>query len=124
MLFFQMCVIFAYVGVSIVLFIVSRFSPQEWRIVQLNGMINTHLNQIFYSFEFFALILPCVTTNDYVILNQFCRIFSTKIVQFVKKPHFIRITYNCHNFAKHFHTHFDVLRDNRFFDPFIFGHFW
>lgn len=33
----QMCVIFAYVGVSIVLFIVSRFSPQEWRIIQLNG---------------------------------------------------------------------------------------
>lgn len=38
-----MCVIFAYVGVSIVLFIVSRFSPQEWRIVQLNGMV-----KIFY----------------------------------------------------------------------------
>lgn len=32
-----MCVIFAYVGVSIVLFIVSRFSPQEWRVIQLNG---------------------------------------------------------------------------------------
>lgn len=34
----QMCVIFAYVGVSIVLFIVSRFSPQEWRI-HLNGNV-------------------------------------------------------------------------------------
>lgn len=26
-----MCIIFAYVGVSVVLFLVSRFSPQEWK---------------------------------------------------------------------------------------------
>lgn len=26
-----MCIIFAYVGVSVVLFLVSRFSPHEWR---------------------------------------------------------------------------------------------
>ncbi len=26
------CVVFAYVGVSIVLFLVSRFSPHEWKI--------------------------------------------------------------------------------------------
>ncbi|XP_015125944.1 glutamate receptor 1 isoform X1 [Diachasma alloeum] len=31
------CVIFSYIGVSIVLFIVSRFSPYEWRVIQLNG---------------------------------------------------------------------------------------
>lgn len=26
-----MCIIFAYIGVSVVLFLVSRFSPHEWR---------------------------------------------------------------------------------------------
>ncbi|XP_057333872.1 glutamate receptor 1-like isoform X2 [Microplitis mediator] len=31
------CVIFSYIGVSIVLFIVSRFSPYEWRLIQLNS---------------------------------------------------------------------------------------
>ncbi|XP_055317645.1 glutamate receptor 1-like isoform X2 [Sitodiplosis mosellana] len=41
-----MCVIFAYVGVSIVLFIVSRFSPQEWRIVQLNGDVSHISGQV------------------------------------------------------------------------------
>lgn len=31
------CVIFSYIGVSIVLFIVSRFSPCEWRLVHTPG---------------------------------------------------------------------------------------
>uniref|UniRef100_A0A182TTJ3 Ionotropic glutamate receptor L-glutamate and glycine-binding domain-containing protein n=3 Tax=Cellia TaxID=44534 RepID=A0A182TTJ3_9DIPT len=31
------CVLFSYVGVSIVLYIVSRFSPFEWRLVNYNG---------------------------------------------------------------------------------------
>ncbi|XP_015589085.1 glutamate receptor 1 [Cephus cinctus] len=31
------CVIFSYIGVSIVLFIVSRFSPYEWRVLQISG---------------------------------------------------------------------------------------
>ncbi|XP_043287148.1 glutamate receptor 1 isoform X2 [Venturia canescens] len=31
------CVIFSYIGVSIVLFIVSRFSPYEWRVLQSTG---------------------------------------------------------------------------------------
>ncbi|XP_043461147.1 glutamate receptor 1 isoform X2 [Leptopilina heterotoma] len=31
------CVIFSYIGVSIVLFIVSRFSPYEWRVLSFNG---------------------------------------------------------------------------------------
>lgn len=35
---FQVCILFSYVGVSIVLFIVSRFSPYEWRLIQHNGM--------------------------------------------------------------------------------------
>ncbi|TMW45949.1 hypothetical protein DOY81_008969, partial [Sarcophaga bullata] len=35
-------VIFSYIGVSIVLFFVSRFSPYEWRIVQYQTGKNTH----------------------------------------------------------------------------------
>ncbi|GLV33707.1 Glutamate receptor IB [Carabus blaptoides fortunei] len=31
------CVIFSYIGVSIVLFTVSRFSPYEWRLLHLSG---------------------------------------------------------------------------------------
>lgn len=31
------CVIFSYIGVSIVLFTVSRFSPYEWRLLHLTG---------------------------------------------------------------------------------------
>ncbi|KAI4499670.1 hypothetical protein M0802_005240, partial [Mischocyttarus mexicanus] len=31
------CVIFSYIGVSIVLFIVSRFSPYEWRVLTISG---------------------------------------------------------------------------------------
>ncbi|XP_026474738.1 glutamate receptor 1-like [Ctenocephalides felis] len=34
------CVIFSYIGVSIVLFMVSRFSPYEWRLLHLAG--DTH----------------------------------------------------------------------------------
>ncbi|KAF7990138.1 hypothetical protein HCN44_009873 [Aphidius gifuensis] len=34
------CVIFSYIGVSIVLFIVSRFSPYEWRVIQPSGVID------------------------------------------------------------------------------------
>ncbi|XP_034232443.1 glutamate receptor 1 isoform X2 [Thrips palmi] len=35
------CVIFSYIGVSIVLFIVSRFSPYEWRLLQWGDEPNT-----------------------------------------------------------------------------------
>lgn len=31
---FQVCVLFSYVGVGIVLFIVSRFSPNEWKLLE------------------------------------------------------------------------------------------
>lgn len=65
----QMCVIFAYVGVSIVLFIVSRFSPQEWRIVHGKWFSYFILNSFFvilvvslvfcYNFPvFFYIVLP------------------------------------------------------------------
>ena len=32
-----MCIVFAYVGISVILFLVSRFSPYEWRFEQKNG---------------------------------------------------------------------------------------
>lgn len=31
-----MCILFAYVGVSVVLFLVSRFSPAEWKVNNTN----------------------------------------------------------------------------------------
>ncbi|XP_055630590.1 glutamate receptor 1-like isoform X2 [Toxorhynchites rutilus septentrionalis] len=59
------CVLFSYVGVSIVLYIVSRFSPFEWRLVNYNG--NT-----------FGLLtgeqpdaVPQATVNEFSILNSF-----------------------------------------------------
>ncbi|KAI8126200.1 Glutamate receptor 1 [Lucilia cuprina] len=39
-------VIFSYIGVSIVLFFVSRFSPYEWRIVQYQTDTHTHHDQL------------------------------------------------------------------------------
>lgn len=36
----QVCILFSYVGVSIVLYIVSRFSQSEWRPVQIKGMFD------------------------------------------------------------------------------------
>ncbi|XP_037934300.1 glutamate receptor 1-like [Teleopsis dalmanni] len=39
-------VIFSYIGVSIVLFLVSRFSPYEWRIVQYQTDSHSHHDQL------------------------------------------------------------------------------
>lgn len=36
-IFYQVCVLFSYVGVGIVLFIVSRFSPNEWKLLEPGG---------------------------------------------------------------------------------------
>jgi hypothetical protein len=49
-----MCVIFAYIGVSVVLFLVSRFSPYEWQIEDsVNGPTFTNdftlLNSLWFS---------------------------------------------------------------------------
>uniref|UniRef100_A0A904A313 Ionotropic glutamate receptor L-glutamate and glycine-binding domain-containing protein n=1 Tax=Anopheles quadriannulatus TaxID=34691 RepID=A0A904A313_ANOQN len=38
------CVLFSYVGVSIVLYIVSRFSPFEWRLVNYNAVLSLKEN--------------------------------------------------------------------------------
>lgn len=49
----QVCVIFSYVGVSIVLFIVSTFTVHEWRLIQLNGTYNhnSYKDWIYRSFS-------------------------------------------------------------------------
>ena len=49
-----MCIIFAYLGVSVVLFLVSRFSPYEWQIEDsVNGPTFTNdftmLNSLWFS---------------------------------------------------------------------------
>ncbi|XP_057665417.1 glutamate receptor 1-like isoform X2 [Diorhabda carinulata] len=55
-------VLFAYVGVSIVLFVVSRFSPYEWRLLHLTGEhrepANSHTNH------------GGTMANDFTILNS------------------------------------------------------
>ncbi|XP_014487057.1 PREDICTED: glutamate receptor 1 isoform X2 [Dinoponera quadriceps] len=38
------CVIFAYIAVSIVLFIVSRFSPYEWRVLTISGSTDSAIS--------------------------------------------------------------------------------
>lgn len=53
-----MCIIFAYLGVSIVLFLVSRFSPFEWQIEDsINGPTFTNdftiLNSLWFSLAAF-----------------------------------------------------------------------
>lgn len=40
------CVIFSYIGVSIVLFTVSRFSPYEWRLLHLTGKKCMRMSQL------------------------------------------------------------------------------
>jgi ABC-type amino acid transport substrate-binding protein len=46
-----MCILFAYVGVSVVLFLVSRFSPTEWQIDDDKTITNafTISNSLWYS---------------------------------------------------------------------------
>lgn len=55
------CVLFSYVAVSIVLFIVSRFSPYEWRLVSYSETV--HHNQGMAP-------APAVLTNDFSIFNS------------------------------------------------------
>ncbi|XP_039287193.1 glutamate receptor 1-like isoform X1 [Nilaparvata lugens] len=59
------CVIFSYIGVSIVLFIVSRFSPYEWRLISYAEETNHHnmLHQV-------PGATPSVLANDFSILNS------------------------------------------------------
>jgi hypothetical protein len=59
------CVIFSYVGVSIVLFIVSRFSPYEWRLLHY-GDDNGHQHPGVGS----SASAPSTVANDFSILNS------------------------------------------------------
>lgn len=63
------CVIFSYIGVSIVLFIVSRFSPYEWRVLALgnnsrDGSLQHHHHSHSQSH------LHTTMVNDFSILNS------------------------------------------------------
>lgn len=46
-----MCILFAYVGISVILFLVSRFSPYEWSVKEVLGESKLH--------------------NDFTIFNTF-----------------------------------------------------
>ncbi|XP_075228817.1 glutamate receptor IB [Lycorma delicatula] len=59
------CVIFSYIGVSIVLFIVSRFSPYEWRLISYAE--ETHHHNMLHQVPGAA---PSVLANDFSILNS------------------------------------------------------
>jgi len=52
-----MCVIFAYIGVTVILFLVSRFSPYEWSMeigerIQLSNKFSI-LNTLFFALAAF-----------------------------------------------------------------------
>ncbi|XP_055843535.1 glutamate receptor 1-like isoform X1 [Episyrphus balteatus] len=70
-------VIFSYIGVSIVLFFVSRFSPYEWRLIQYSDAINIHPDQIPNQQQQPppgvgpSYASPAVVVNDFSILNSF-----------------------------------------------------
>ncbi|XP_018318730.2 glutamate receptor 1 [Agrilus planipennis] len=55
------CVIFSYIGVSIVLFTVSRFSPYEWRLLHLTGEHKTPAGHSGYGNSM---------ANDFSMLNS------------------------------------------------------
>ena len=71
------CVIFAYIGVSIVLFLVSRFSPYEWRVE--DTVTGTRITNDFslYNSLWFALgaIMQqgCDISPRYVLHNMLTR---------------------------------------------------
>ena len=50
-----MCVIFAYIGVSVVLFLVSRFSPFEWHIEDSSGGVAVANNFTIFNSLWFSL---------------------------------------------------------------------
>jgi hypothetical protein len=59
------CVIFSYVGVSIVLFIVSRFSPYEWRLLHYGDEPGHQHPGVGASPS-----APSTVANDFSILNS------------------------------------------------------
>ncbi|XP_055686324.1 glutamate receptor 1-like isoform X1 [Lutzomyia longipalpis] len=59
------CVLLSYFGVSIVLFIVSRFSPYEWRLFSSTGEESHHLEQISGGQTSHTVV------NEFSILNSF-----------------------------------------------------
>ncbi|CAD7083213.1 unnamed protein product [Hermetia illucens] len=56
-------VIFSYIGVSIVLFFVSRFSPYEWRLIQITGETHEPIAT--------QTTTSTTTVNEFSILNSF-----------------------------------------------------
>lgn len=60
-LFHQVCVIFSFLGVSIVLYIVSRFSPHEWRPISAQAPPNNN----------FTIQTQTITTHQTTSLNEF-----------------------------------------------------
>lgn len=59
--FFQVSVIFSFLGVSIVLYIVSRFSPHEWRPISAPAPPNNN----------FTMQTQTITTHQTTSLNEF-----------------------------------------------------
>lgn len=58
---FQVCVVFSFLGVSIVLYIVSRFSPHEWRPISAQAPPNNN----------FTMQTQTITTHQTTSLNEF-----------------------------------------------------
>ena len=85
-----MCIIFAYLGVSIVLFLVSRFSPYEWQIEDsVNGPTFTNdftiLNSLWFSLGAFMQQGCDISPRLVAILFEGCQ--SVRIFGRPHAPH-------------------------------------
>ena len=71
LLLLQVSVVFSFLGVSVVLYIVSRFSPHEWRLVNTSNDLHvaTIQNQ--------AITTQTTTVNEFSLLNSFWFAIST-----------------------------------------------
>lgn len=69
-------VLFAYVGVSIVLFVVSRFSPYEWRLLHFTGEHRQVRRIIFPLFVFLFLLRSFFFLRSYLFFLPSSFLFS------------------------------------------------
>jgi ionotropic glutamate receptor len=63
----QVCILFSFLGVSVVLYIVSRFSPQELRSI---NTINSNPNNLHVPMQSQTITTQTATNNEFSLLNS------------------------------------------------------